>query len=107
MSTICCMLHLFGKRLGQKGSTLYVGAFCECASGTAAKTPKQESAMTMAEALVHPTHMCIDNSSFPPVSILKFETHAAVYSWGCSRAFPSPFFRTNFCARFPVSTSPV
>src|ERR1700688_4561808 len=63
MSTICCMLHLFGSRLGQKGSTLYTGAFCECAAGTAARTPKQESAIITAKGLVH---LAISNVySFP------------------------------------------
>src|SRR6266478_32042 len=53
MSTICCMLHLFGKRLGQKGSTLYTGGFCACAAGGAASTPKKESAIATTEVLVH------------------------------------------------------
>src|ERR1700693_1700057 len=70
MSTICCVLHLFGNRLGQKGSTLYVGAFCERAAGTAARIPKQESAMAKAEALVHTHRIGIDDSSFRPFQFL-------------------------------------
>src|SRR6266853_1596883 len=53
MSTICCMLHLFGKRLGQKGSTLYTGGFCACAAGGAARAPKKESAIATTDVLVH------------------------------------------------------
>src|SRR5882762_7546337 len=53
MSTICCMLHLFGKRLGQNGSTLYAGGFCACATGGAARTPKNESGIATTEVLVH------------------------------------------------------
>src|SRR6266853_3540882 len=53
MSTICCMLHLFGKRLGQKGSTLYTGWFCACTAGATARTPKQEIAITAAQVVVH------------------------------------------------------
>src|SRR5260221_5222813 len=71
MSTICCMLHLLGKRLGQKGSTLYTGAFCACAAGGAARTPKQESAMATAEVLVHPVHTSIGDSSFPSFSLFS------------------------------------
>src|ERR1700688_420593 len=52
MSTICCMLHLFGKRLGQKGSTLYTGGFCARAAGAAARTPRQESTNSTAKVLV-------------------------------------------------------
>jgi hypothetical protein len=74
------MLHLFGNRLGQKGSTLYVGAFCECTAGTAARTPKQESAMAKAVALVHPIRIGIDDSSFPPASIPRFESSFGLYS---------------------------
>src|SRR5882762_3721434 len=53
MSTICCMLHLFGNRLGQKGSTLYTGGFCGCATGGAARAPKKESVIATTEVLVH------------------------------------------------------
>src|SRR6266566_8512606 len=53
MSTICCMLHLLGKRLGQKGSTLYTGGFCACAAGGATRAPKNENAIATAEVLVH------------------------------------------------------
>src|SRR6266446_2943005 len=153
MSTICCMLHLFGKRLGQKGSTLYTGGFCACAAGGAASTPKKESAIATTEVLVH---LALSNVySFPspliPLCSLWFFSASSVlnseklnteatknhrepqssraatknvramqtfrrlvlqtlfphsfpslqscpggYSCGCGRAFPSPFFRTNF-----------
>src|SRR6266446_6153229 len=53
MSTICCMLHLFGNRLGQKGSTLYTGGFCARAGGGVARAPKKESAIATTEVLVH------------------------------------------------------
>src|SRR6266581_1407776 len=63
MSTICCMLHLFGKRFGQKGSTLYTGGFCACAAGEAARAPKQESAIATAQVLLHVVRIAIDDSS--------------------------------------------
>src|SRR5438309_9596650 len=68
MSTIGCMLHLFGNRLGQKGSTLYAGGFCACAAGGAARAPKKESVIATAEVLVHPIRILIDDSCFPRVS---------------------------------------
>src|ERR1700674_4576970 len=69
MSTICCMLHLFGRRLGQKGSTLYVGAFCACAAGATARNPKQEIANAAAHVLVH-LDLSIDNFFPSPLSSL-------------------------------------
>src|ERR1700674_5119381 len=77
MSTICCMLHFFGNRLGHKGSTLYTGAFWARVAGEA-RTPKKESAIAMAEVLVHPIRIGIDDSSLSPVSIPSLELGRAV-----------------------------
>src|SRR5689334_13485461 len=63
MSTICCMLHLFGSGLGQKGSTLYLGASCACAVGVAPRTPKQKVAIATAQILVQ--HDLFKVYSFP------------------------------------------
>ncbi len=63
MSTICCMLHLFGKRLGQKGSTLYMGGFCASATGGAARTPKQKSTIAATQILLHVVRIAINDSS--------------------------------------------
>src|SRR5258708_34977456 len=76
MSTICCMLHLLGNRLGQKGSTLYTGAFCECAPGAAAKNPMQESAIATTQVLVHPIRIGIDHSPFPAFSFFTLNNLA-------------------------------
>src|SRR4029077_7897835 len=113
------MLHLFGSRLGQKGSTLYVGAPCECTAGTTPRTPKQKNAMAIAKALVHPNRKSINDSSSSSVGAKIISEKRATgfrsagvspaicvgwwkqkqqsaYSCGCGRAFPSPFFSTNF-----------
>jgi hypothetical protein len=57
------MLHLFGKRLGQKGSTLYTGGFCACVAGATARNPKQEIAIAAAQILNRPIAIGINNSS--------------------------------------------
>jgi len=62
------MLHLFGKRLGQKGSTLYAGGFCARAGGGVARAPKKESAIATTEVVVQPIRIVIDDSCFPRVS---------------------------------------
>jgi len=62
------MLHLFGNRLGQEGSTLYTGGFCARAGGGVARAPKKESAIATAEVVVHPIRIVIDDSCFPRVS---------------------------------------
>jgi hypothetical protein len=49
-------------------------------AGTRVRTAKQEIAIAMAEALVHPILVGIDNSSFPPVTILILEAYGDNYS---------------------------
>jgi hypothetical protein len=58
------MLHLFGKRLGQKGSTLYSGGFCARVGGEVPSIPMTERAMATAEVLVHRIRIGISDSSF-------------------------------------------
>jgi hypothetical protein len=52
---------LFGKRFGQKGSTLYSGGFCARVGAEVPSIPITDSAMT-AEVPVHPIHIGINDS---------------------------------------------
>src|SRR5579864_2121757 len=73
MSTICCMLHLFGNRFGQKGSTLYSGGFCACATRGAATTARKETAMITAAVLVHRIGVGMNDSPWSDQFTLKLQ----------------------------------
>src|SRR5712664_777013 len=114
MSTICCMLHLFGKRLGQKGSTLYTGGFCGCATGGAARAPKNESAIATTEVLVHlplSNVYSFPSPLSPPCSLWLFSASSVLNSEKLNteatknhREPQSTRAATKMCARCKIST---
>src|SRR6266446_5965647 len=69
MSTICCMLHLLGSRLGQLASTLkrgapeVAGAACARAVGLATRAKKQQRARANSIVALVISLICINCAS--------------------------------------------
>ena len=56
------MIHLFGKGLGQKGSTLYAGFSCANALTSVADAQRKHTLIIMADTLKHFLQMCTNAS---------------------------------------------
>src|SRR6185369_823183 len=90
MSTICCMLHLFGNGFGQNGSTLYIGAFCAC--GVVPAAASNRSPLTAMVRINRP----LDVMQSPPAQTIpeprtkRTENRQEVYYGGDYASFTFP-----------------